>query len=45
MRFRRRNEAESYLKAMQRMRPKAQFTLVFASGLLESDQTCVYTVE
>jgi hypothetical protein len=29
MRFRRRNDAESYLKVIQQMRPKAQFTIAF----------------
>jgi hypothetical protein len=33
IRFRRRNEAESYLRVMQQMRPKAQFALTFETSL------------
>jgi len=31
-RFRRRNEAEAYLKALQQMQPQSQFALLFDVG-------------
>jgi hypothetical protein len=35
MRFRRRNDAESYLKVIQQMRPKAQFTVSFETNAMQ----------
>jgi hypothetical protein len=37
-RFRRRNDAESYLKVIQQMRPRSQFTITFDVGQTVSDK-------